>query len=160
MAYKMENEELHIASCSIADLTLEQAQEFLWLWEEKATLGTLTLFFDKKTGLVVLNRDNEHYQAYLDITEGYLSANKEQRKELRKEAPKSMSETLVVLEKCIQDRVANKWIFRAEKNSMKPFERKMVERVLERHDPIVAAYVSFKIGVMRGKRIERAKKKR
>ena len=160
MVYTIENEELQIASCSIADLTLEQTQAMLRLWEEKATLGTLTLFFDKKTGLVVLNRDNQLYQAYLDVTEDYLSADSEQRKAIRKEAPESMSETLVVLEKCIQDRIASKWIFRAGKNSMKPFERKMVEVVLERYDPIVAAYTLFKIGVMRGKRIERAKKKR
>ena len=40
MNYQMINEELRIASCSIADLTLKQAQQFLKQWEEGAKLGT------------------------------------------------------------------------------------------------------------------------
>ena len=36
----MENEELQIASCSIADLTVKQAQQFTEQWGEGASLGT------------------------------------------------------------------------------------------------------------------------
>lgn len=88
MAYKMENEELQIASCSIADLTVKQAQQFTEQWGDGASLGTLTLFFEKNTGLLVLNRDNLHFEKYKDIAEGYLSSSDEQRKELRESSGK------------------------------------------------------------------------
>ena len=80
MKYQMVNEELQIASCSIADLTVKQAQQFTEQWGEGASLGTLTLFYEPDSGLLVLNRDNPHYENYRGIAEGYLSSNDEQAK--------------------------------------------------------------------------------
>lgn len=101
MIYKMENEELQIASCSIAGLTVKQAQRFAERLGNGASLGTIILFQEKESGLLVLNRDNKHFEKYKDIAEGYLSIGEEQRKELRSKAPESMKETLQVLEACI-----------------------------------------------------------
>lgn len=159
MAYKMENKELQIASCSIADLTVKQAQHFTEQWGEGASLGTLTLFYEENTGLLVLNRDNEHYSDYLDIAEGYLSAKKGQRIEIRKEAPATMIETLNVLECCIQERVFIKWADMTTRNNIESAGRKLVEKFIYKYDPYIAAFMAFKAGVIRGKRIERAKKK-
>ncbi len=109
MVYQVVNEELQIASCSIAELTTKQARQFTEQWGENASLGTLTLFYDPSDGLLVLNRDNKYYNKYKDIAEFYLLGNDKQRKELRDKAPESMQETLQVLEACICDRTAKKY---------------------------------------------------
>ena len=47
MAYKVINEELQIASCRIADLTMEQVKTFLEIWDDDSSIGTLTMFYDQ-----------------------------------------------------------------------------------------------------------------
>ena len=159
MKYKMENEKLQIASCSIEDLTLKQAQLFMDQWNDNSSLGTLTLFYERDSGLLVLNRNNEHFHDYLDIAEGYLSADKQERIKIRQNTPSSMKETMDVLETCIQDRIFNKWILMAINNKIEPAGRKSVERVIDKYDPYIASFIAFKMGVIRGKRAERARKK-
>ena len=44
MKYEMINEELRIASCRIADLTMEQVQSFLKLWSDDSSIGSRTMF--------------------------------------------------------------------------------------------------------------------
>ena len=46
--YEVINEELGIKACGLADLTAEQVSHFLGLWEEGATIGTLTAFVDNE----------------------------------------------------------------------------------------------------------------
>lgn len=48
MKYEMINEELRIASCSLADLTLEQVKHFLGQWEPGSNIGNLILFYEKR----------------------------------------------------------------------------------------------------------------
>ena len=48
MKYEMINEELRIASCSLADLTLEQVKHFLGQWEPGSNIGNLILFYEKE----------------------------------------------------------------------------------------------------------------
>ncbi len=160
MKYQMINEELQIASCSIADLTVEQARHFFEQWGEDIELGTLTLFYDKESGLIVLNRDNKYYETYLDIAEAYLMADKEKRIQSRKEIPAGMLETLKVLENCIKDRHDNKWIRRALHNKINDLERRTIRKIIREHGSASAPYIAFRLGVIRGKRIERAKRKR
>lgn len=160
MAYKMENKELQIASCSIADLTVKQAQQFTEQWGEGASLGTLTLFYEQNSGLLVLNRDNPHYEMYRDIAEGYLSSNDEQRKEIRTKAPTSMQETFQVLEACACGRLTEVEIFRARQNFVGNEKyRKVVNEIINKYDPVAIGMIAFRYGMMCGKRAERAKKK-
>jgi len=161
MKYQMENEELQIASCSIADLTVKQAQQFTEQWGEGARLGTLTLFYDPNNGLLVLNRDNKYYDKYKGIAECYLLGNDEQRKELRDNAPKSTQETLQVLEACICDRTAKKEIFRAKKNFTRDeTSREVVKKIIRDYEPHAIGMIAFRYGMMQGKRAERARRKR
>ena len=53
--YEIIDETLKSASCGINDLTLEQTSSLLSRWEDGATLGSLTLFINPKTGYLVLN---------------------------------------------------------------------------------------------------------
>ena len=59
--YKIIDEKLRLASCSISDLTMKQVKDFLSGWEEGASIRTLTLFYDEEKNLVVLNQDNKNY---------------------------------------------------------------------------------------------------
>ena len=74
MKFEIVNEELKIAACRLADLTMEQVKGFLQQWEDGSSIGTLTLFYDRESGYIVLNRDNKDYKIFLDIAEGYLRA--------------------------------------------------------------------------------------
>ena len=76
--YKIIDEKLRIASCNVTDLTMEQISGFLLQWEAGAPIGSLTLFYDDKQNLIVLNQDHKHYEIYLDIVTAYLGATKEQ----------------------------------------------------------------------------------
>ena len=96
MSYEMVNEELNIKSCSLADLTMEQVQHFLKIWDDGSAIGTLALFFDKD-GTLVLNRDNEHYSDYQEIAEGLLKLDLEQADQVVESAPESIKETVEVI---------------------------------------------------------------
>lgn len=87
MKFEVINEELKIAACRIADLTMEQVHSFLRQWEDGASIGTLTLFYDKESSYVVLNQDNKDYKMYLDIAEAYLGASVERREAVEQEVP-------------------------------------------------------------------------
>lgn len=155
MNYKVINEELKIASCRIEDLTMEQVTTFLKIWNDDSPIGSLTVFYDQNSEYIVLNEDNENFSLYLDIAEEYLKADKKRLKEIREKAPNSMRETLITIESFRHKRLVDTWISRACKNGMSNADRAMVRNV-----PCGSIYTAFKLGVIRGKRIERAKRKK
>lgn len=160
MKYEMINEELRIASCRIADLTMEQVQSFLKLWSDDSSIGSLTMFYDKESDMVVLNADNENYGDYLQIATAYLGAEYERREELKEKAPDSIRESVNLLEQCYQQRVFDKRTFQAVNNMLSKTQRKYVTHLLNEKDPISAAYIAFRAGMISGKRIERARRAR
>lgn len=133
---------------------MEQVTAFLKVWDDDSKIGTLTLFYDQDSENLVLNEDNKDFQLYLDVAETYLKASKEGRKKLMSEAPASLLETLRVIKGFEKRRFINTWIGRACKNRMSDLEREMVANV-----PCKSVYTAFKLGVIRGKRIERAKER-
>lgn len=161
MKFDVINEELKIAACGLADLTMDQVQNFLRQWEEGSNIGTLTLFYDRESGYVVLNRDNKDYKMYLDIAEAYLRASIEGRETLEKEAPEGLHETILVLKNSLIWRKADRDIYQAKKNYIDDSDRITVREIIVRSgDKVGAAYIAFRYGVMCGKRAERARKKR
>lgn len=140
MKYQIINEELQIASCSIADLTMEQVQHFLKQWHPGDSIGTLTLFFENETGLLVLNRDNKNYEAYKDIAEAFLVASEDGQKEIIKKAPKGMEETFMVLSNCIKHRTIGEACESAERKKREQMEYmdKIKKEVKQREDMIGA----------------------
>ena len=162
MEYEVINEELGIKACRLADLTAEQVNHFLGQWEEGATIGTLTPFYDDKNGDVVLNKDNAQYEFYAELAEGYLSASEDNRKEFREKVPKSVKETVDVLENCLRVRRVNREIFKVERAPIScdmPME--VLKELLNRNSryPLFAVFNAFTYGVMQGKRMERARRK-
>lgn len=160
MAYEVIDEDLRIASCRIADLTMEQVQSFLKLWSADSSIGSLTMFYDKESDMVVLNADNENYEDYLQIATAYLGAEYERRKELKEKAPASIRESVNFLEKCYQQRVFDKRTFQAVNNMLSKTQRKYVTHLLNEKDPVSAVYIAFRAGMISGKRIERARRAR
>lgn len=162
MAYKMENEELQIASCGIADLTEEQVQLFTEQWGDGSGIDTLVLFYEKNTGLLVLNRDNEKYEIYKEIAEAFLLTSKSGRRELMKKAPDGMRETLRILDSCIRDRTLIRDVFRAKKGIILDDDLDVLGEIYSRckdGEFAISLICAFNYGVMQGKRAERLRKK-
>lgn len=159
--YEIINRELGIKACGLADLTAEQLSCFLGQWEEGATIGTLTLFFDDKTGDIVLNKDNKLYESYRELTESYIDASADVRKEIREVCPiPGVKETLDVLENCLKSRRIEKEIFRARKNYISSdVSRAVLNGIINKHNLVGAVFIAFRYGVMQGKRMERARRK-
>ena len=112
--YEVINEELGIKACGLADLTAEQVNHFLGLWEDGARIGTLTVFFENETGDLVLNKDNEMYDTYRELAEIYMGASSDRREEIWENCPvPQMKETIRVMENCLKFRRTEKELFRA-----------------------------------------------
>lgn len=160
--YEVINAELGIKACDLADLTGEQVSSFLNQWEQDAKIGSLTLFFEQNTGDLVLNKDNDNYKTYLEIAESYLSLPADRRVEAKACCPVGFEETMMVLENCAQMRMVRKEIYRAERIPVPDDESANILQEIYRRDThsLFAVVNAFNYGVMQGKRIERAKKKR
>lgn len=156
----MENEDLQIASCSIADLTIQQVNSFLEQWNPGSSIGTLTLFYELKTGLLVLNRDNKYFEFYKTLAEKYMLASEAERRTLAEKAPESFKETFQILDSCICHRKIDGEILKAEQNIVASKDRTVLDEIRKRYPPILAVLNAFCYGVMQGKRIERAKRKK
>ena len=103
MKYEMINEELRIASCSLADLTLEQVKHFLGQWEPGSNIGNLILFYEKEDDVIVLNSSNKKYQVWLDIVEAYLIATGEDKEKLQEMMFKYSEDAAKILDNCLND---------------------------------------------------------
>lgn len=161
MKFEVINEELKIAACRLADLTMEQVQHFLQQWEGGASIGTLTLFYDKESGYVVLNRDNKDYKIYLDIAEGYLGASDEARKRIEEETPEGVCQTILVLKNSLVWRKIDRAIYQSKQNFIEELERIVINEIAKQSDnQVVSACIAFRYGVICGKRTERAKRKK
>lgn len=114
MEYNIINEKLGLACCSVDDLTMSQVQCFLKQWEPGASIGGLILFYDEEKDLIVLNSSNTRYQSWRDITEDYLSASGEDKKELRKRLDEHSRELSAVLDRCEMVRTEKKETKNAE----------------------------------------------
>ncbi len=170
MKYTIINEGLKIASCSISDLTLEQAADILKGWSDEEgkdiPIGELTVFFEKETGYLVINRDNQDFQIYLELAEAYMGANKETRIKVRERAQheigKPIASAFSVMENCLIHRSVERHMFLIE-NQYRDIgitRGKVLSRILEKWNPYIAVVRAFHYGVMIGKHEERARKKK
>lgn len=159
--YEKINEELGIMSCEIGDLTVDQVSSFLGQWEEGARIGTLTLFCDKNTGNLVLNKSNKDYETYLSLAEAYMGSDSNTRKMIHKNNPlPELKETLNVMERCLKYRRTEREIFRAKENVIRnKMALLLLEELVRRYNPTSAVYLAYKCGMMQGKRAERHKKR-
>lgn len=161
MRYEVINEELKIAVCGLADLTMEQVSSFLKQWDEDSSIGTLTLFYDRESGYVVLNRDNKDYKMYLDIADAYLGASGEGRKRIEENTPEGMQQTILVLKNSLIWRKVDRDIYQSKKNLIEDSDRIVINEITKQSDGrSVSACIAFRYGVICGKRAERARRKK
>lgn len=159
--FKIIDEKLRLASCSISDLTMKQVHDFLSGWEDGTSIGTLTLFYDEERNLVVLNQDNKSYEKILDMVRGYTKLNEEKRDEALRKIPESLKETFGVLNQSIEKmkyqeecRIINKQYVPSEYIGCMDFIRK------KSNDEFWTNLKMFQYGRICGKREERARRKR
>lgn len=162
MSYQMVNEELKIASCCLAELTLGQVQEFLKHWNDCEPIGTLTLFYDKD-GTLVLNRDHKYYDDYLDIAERMMQLDLESAEEAAGKAPESLKESMNVILTCMQRRETLDMMRILEKDKFFPEEAEMkvlgeIRHRKREYNQDWAIVDAFHYGFIQGKRYERARR--
>lgn len=162
MAYILINEELKIATIGVSELTAHQVQCFLSQWEEGAEIGTLTLFYDRKNDLIVLNRNCGGFDIYLKLAERVLTADESYLQKLENRAPSPEIEAIQLLIKCMRNRIARVEIDRAMKNIIENKQYASVLGELTENEPsrVFAARIAFKYGLMYGKSEECARRKR
>lgn len=157
--YEILNAELGIDACNLSDLTAEQVSYFLGQWEEGASIGTLTVFYNEKN-ILILNKDNELYDTYRELAEAYVGGSAETRKQLWEKCPNGMKETLQVMENCLKRRRIRRELFRARKNAIKSKTSWLVlDALIKDCGSPQAVTMAFRYGMMQGKRMERAKRK-
>ena len=160
MAYQVVNEELQIYSCSIADLTLKQTSDFLSQWEDSASIGQLTMFYESSTERLVLNRDNNNYKQFLDIAQHFLSASDHNREKVLKESySKRIEEELKVLNRCVKDLAFKQELEKIRNNSISDKYSDALERLYREKSCFMGILGAFIYGMMCGKREERARRK-
>lgn len=160
--YEVINEKLGIKACRLTDLTIEQVNNFLGLWEDGSKIGTLTVFLERENGDLVLNKDNEMFDTYRELAEQYMEASPEVRRKIWEDCPvPGIKQTLGVMENCLKYRRIENELFRARKNviTSKP-SFIILDEITKRFDLPGAVSVAFRYGIMQGKRMERTKKKR
>lgn len=162
--YEIIDESLKMASCGINDLTLEQASSFLSQWEDGATLGTLTLFFNPDTGYLVLNKDHTQYEFNLKLAKAYLSAIGKELEKYRERFGGRFEEELRVMDNFREYSRIQSDLSMIEYQGLSVFSDHVTESVLRSLEKkqIPTCFLmsqAYSYGVMSGKRMERARRK-
>lgn len=164
MSYKIIDEDLKLEACGIGDLTAEQANYFLGLWEKDSPLSTLTIF--RNGGALVLNEDNERYETYKDCVISYMRCDEQQRRELREKAPESIEKILNIVDEAIEIRKTVELTQIVRHHSIRTAGK--IERMCFRNwireygteNILLICSFAYTLGQMQGKRFERARRKR
>lgn len=168
MKYNLVNKELRIFSCSISDLTIQQAASFLEQWEHGAKIDELTLFYEKETDSLVINQDNKDYKKYLDIAEIYLTLDDDKLQEFSMNMPEGAKETVTLLQRCRQRRKTLQMLNILKYQYVRGFpgteEYAIFEELKEKNknehtSPFILSDV-FSYGFIEGKRAERARRRK
>lgn len=169
--YEVINEKLGIKACSIGDLTMGAVEEMLKQWDDGSSISTLTLFYDYKEDAIVLNRDNKNYDTYHEFTEAYLMASEEGRAEFKSKFMESkgnaMAENIRVLDDAINCRKALRDMFLLHHQPTVDDDYDMswslMREIGSQYNTsagFIAMFKAFQYGVMQGKRMERARRKK
>lgn len=165
--YKIIDEKLGLASCSLSDLTMQQVTCILNQFEDGAPISTLTLFYDKKADIVVLNEDNEDFDIYLGLAEVFLKSDREKAKDLVDKISSGCCETLKVLRDVRRARKIKEEL-RINGHQMVvgvkgTYLHDVFNGIIKKYDrfksPMFLMSQAYTYGVIQGKREERARRK-
>lgn len=165
--YKIIDEKLGLASCSLSELTMQQVTCILNQFEDNAPIATLTLFYDKAEDIVVLNSDNKDFDIYLRSAEAFLKADREKEQEIVDKVPSGCRETLKVLRdvkraRKIKEelRINGHQMFVGVKGT---YLHDVFNGIIKKYDrfksPMFLMSQAYTYGVIQGKREERARRK-
>lgn len=158
--YEVINEERGIMACDLEDLTTAQVVNFLGSWEDNAKIGTLTMFLDDSYNLV-LNRNHKNYVMNLEVVQSYMAFDEEQRSAFREKYEERFPEEIHLMEKSLcQRRVKVEMRRAAETCNPDQQEIPVIQNIFDKYSNLFGATIIFQYGVMQGKRLERAKKKK
>ena len=160
MKYRIINEKLQIANYKLSEMTLEELREFLDNWKPETKIGEIQMYLDRKNGVLVLNSEHRMYTELLQMAVEYLNLNDVERKETRNKAPKSLTSTMKLLELfhgCLKN---SELIKKAEYVGIGEENIKFVNAIFSKYEPYTAISVAYNAGIISGKRIERARRKR
>ncbi len=159
--YEMVNEELMIKSCVTRDLTLEQIVKMSQEWGGARPEGFT--FFADSDGAIVINKDCEDYDQILDLVEAYLSLSEEKRTEAKNRI-ESLYVILAarVMDNALETRAVVKELeISKHQDTITGMDAKVINAMANLHDNMcVAMSYAFNYGVMQGKRMERARRRK
>lgn len=166
--YKIIDEKLRLASCSLSDLTMQQVASFLEQWDHDAQIGGLTLFYDKGKDLLVLNKDNKYFDSYFGLAEAFLKADKKKAQEFVDKIPSECGKTLEVLRNAKRSRKIKEEIRINDQQGIVGCNgtylgdvfNEIIRRSAGFSNPGVLMSQAYTYGVIHGKREERARKKK
>ena len=158
--YEVINEELGIMACDLEDLTTAQVVNFLGSWEDNAKIGTLTMFLDDSYNLV-LNRNHKNYVMNLKVAQSYMAFDEEQRSAFREKYEERFPEEIHLMERILCQKKWKVEMRRAAKTcNLDQQEIFVIQNIFDKYSNLFGASIIFQYGVMQGKRLERAKRKR
>ena len=165
--YKIIDEKLGLASCSLSDLTMQQVTCILNQFEDGDPFETLTLFYDKSADSVVLNSDNKDFDIYLRIAEAFLKADQEKEQEIVDKVPSGCRETLKVLRDVKRARKikeelrinGHQGIVGVKGTYLCAVFNEIIKKYDRFKSPMFLMSQAYTYGVIQGKREERARRK-
>jgi hypothetical protein len=158
--YKIIDKNLGIATCSIADLTVQQVSLFLSKWKDGTSIGQLISFYDKEKDLFVLNRDNEEFERYLRMSIKYMGMSAERREYVKANISEAGKEVIQSIDGVITYRTTKKEIYRARFNLVHDEAFPILNDLAKYPNQPEAVTLAYRYGVMQGKREERARRRK
>lgn len=167
------NENLGVYSCSIADLTMDQACSFLKQWNDGSAIGSLTVFNDIN-GKVFINADSKGFETYKEIVLNYLNLTHEEQEEAQdntnsltlKRIFQVLDNALICREKLTEEKAElKKWLPVKKILGMHPIPNKteldMIDTIYSEARDIYMARISlYSYAFIQGKRAERARRRK
>lgn len=165
MGYEVIDKELNIKACSVGDLTMQQVQSFLKLWDDGCSISTLTAFIDNEDNALVLNKDNQKYEICLEMCKKYLSITDEKRADFREKSKDNpFYQTVCLLDKLIEIRRVEKIMkmLGRQKAGSIGYPKSVFDGIIKECDFSSEQFHMWKAytyGIIQGKRMERSRRK-
>lgn len=157
MSYEVINEKLKLEACNIEDLRPDQVDNFLKSWNDDASINTLVLFA-KKDMTVVLNKDHPKYDYYKGFTEDYLQYDGKYK---LPKVPEGMKEVVNVLDQIMTKRKSAEVFKVLGYCTLNCEAAEMMQKIFNKYDSsIISLLQIFNYGLIEGKRMERARRKK
>lgn len=164
MNYKVIDDNLHIATFRVEDLTLKYVQCILESFNDGSSIKTLTAFYDEKNDLILINADKS--SKYLEYAKAYLTSDEEIREHTKLNCEsEAKKEFIKVLDRSILNRKS------AEIKKLVKYQYRTIPYSIKNADEMDAlAYDNidnklvyggdmYNLGYIHGKRAERARRK-